>query len=268
MKHITWFSIILSFACINIITQTDDYNSLYFQGGCWMEFPQIENMKMVSTENDFTLQFWVSGGEIDIDEAPVLFSIINSNENNKLTLSRDRGQPNSITLIVNNVVYPINIPSMDWSNSNNFYLISLLFSADKNLKVYINDSKIEGVLDNAGSISIDDSHLIVGALANSDYDILENFWYGYIDEIRIWNTWLADSTIEFQSIHPNKLGESYRYTENDIGISTHLDSLVGLWRFNILEPNALMEDESEYNNDGIIYTLPNYTVELSKKGAQ
>ncbi|SVD73246.1 uncharacterized protein METZ01_LOCUS426100, partial [marine metagenome] len=50
-----------------------------------MEFPQIETMKMVSTENDFTLQFWVSGGAIELDEAPVLFSIINSNKNNKLS---------------------------------------------------------------------------------------------------------------------------------------------------------------------------------------
>ena len=88
---------------------------------------------------------------------------------------------------------------------------------------------------NSGTISIDDAHLMLGAFANSNYNILENFWYGYIDEIRLWNTWLADSTISFHSKHPNKIGESYRYTENDIEIETHLDSLIGLWRFNFLE---------------------------------
>ena len=110
--------------------------------------------------------------------------------------------------------------------------------------------------------------MISGAFANSNYNILENFWYGYIDEIRLWNTWLADSTIAFQSKHPNKLDESYRYTENNIEIETHLDSLIGLWRFNFLEANSLIIDDSKNDNDGIIYTLPNFIIELSQNGVQ
>ena len=93
-----------------------------------MECPEIETMKMGINENDFTLQFWISGGEIDTNEAPALFSIIDSNEDTKLALSRDMGQPNSITLIINNNVCPMSVQSLDWSNSNDFYLISLLFS--------------------------------------------------------------------------------------------------------------------------------------------
>ena len=266
MKRIKWLPIIMLFGCINFITNSDTYNSLYFQGGSWIEYPKIENMRMGEFQNDFTLQFWVSGAEIDTNEAPALFSIIDSNENIKLTLFTDKGQPNSTTLIINNNTYSFTKESMDWSQPNDFYLISFLFSNDKNVKLFINDEKIEGVLDNAGTISIDDAHLMLGAFANSNYNILENFWYGYIDEIRLWNTWLADSTISFHSKHPNKIGESYRYTENDIEIETHLDSLIGLWRFNFLEANSLMSDESEYDNDGIIYTLPNFYVELSKKG--
>jgi hypothetical protein len=33
-------------------------------------------------------------------------------------------------------------------------------------------------------------------------------------------------------------------------------------------PNTTIEDESDFNNDGIIYTLEGYSVELSEKGAQ
>ena len=77
---------IMLFGCINFITNSDIYNSLYFQGGSWIEYPRIENMRMGETQNDFTLQFWVSGAEIDTNEAPALFSIIDSNENIKLTL--------------------------------------------------------------------------------------------------------------------------------------------------------------------------------------
>ena len=107
-------------------------------------------------------------------------------------------------------------------------------------------------------------------MANKERTILENFWYGYIDEVRLWNTLLADSTIKFQSKHPDKIGENYRYTdENGIEIDTYLDSLIGIWRLNFEEANSVIEDDSRYNNDGIIYSISKeYSVELSEKGAQ
>ena len=105
-------------------------------------------------------------------------------------------------------------------------------------------------------------------MANEKRTLLENFWYGYIDEVRLWNTLLADSTIKFQSEHPYKLGENYRYTINEIEINTYLDSLIGIWRFNFEEPHSVIEDDSGYNNDGIIYTLSGYSVELSKNGTR
>ena len=117
-------------------------------------------------------------------------------------------------------------------------------------------------------INLGDGKLIIGAMANEERTILENFWYGYIDEIRLWNTLLADSTIKFQSKHPEKLGENYRYTINGKEINTYLDSLIGIWRLNFDEPNSVIEDDSGYDNDGTIYTLTGYSVELSNKGAQ
>ena len=106
-------------------------------------------------------------------------------------------------------------------------------------------------------------------MANEERTILENFWYGYIDEVRLWNTLLADSTIKFQSKHPDKLGEYYRYTDdNGTEIDTYLDSLIAIWRLNFDEPHSNIEDDSAYDNDGIIYTLTGYSIELSKKGAQ
>ena len=51
---------------------------------------------------------------------------------------------------------------------------------------------------------------MLGAIANLNYGVLENYWYGYVDEIRLWNTHLADSTIQFQSEHPDKFGKHYR----------------------------------------------------------
>ena len=76
MKLVKWLPLILFFSCIDIFIQTTPYNSLYFTGGSWIEFPRIDAMKMASTTNDFTLQFWVSGGEVSTNEAPALFSLV------------------------------------------------------------------------------------------------------------------------------------------------------------------------------------------------
>ena len=246
------------------MTQTTQYNSLYCTGGSWIEIASIDSMKLES--NDFTLQFWVSGGDVDTNEAPALFSLIDPTDKITLALLRDSNQQNRITTVINSKASKSDdIDGLDWSNPENFYLISLLFSNTSGVKMYLNNSII---MDVDSLINLQGEKLIISAMANKERTILENFWYGYIDEIRLWNTLLADSTIKFQSEHPHKLGENYRYTINDDEINTYLDSLIGIWRLNFEEPHSVIEDESGYDNDGIIYTLTGYSVELSNKGAQ
>ena len=246
---------LLLFSCIDLMIQEEKINSLYFTGGSWIEFAKIDSMKLES--NDFTLQFWVSGGEVDTNEAPAIFSIIDSTDEITLAILRDANQDNSITTIINSTVGKEEYSWLDWSDPDNFYLISLLFSDSKGLKIYINDSNI---INSESLIDVGGNKLNVGAIVNKDRTILENFWYGYIDEVRLWNTLLADSTILFHYAHPEKLGDYYRYS--------YYDSLIGLWRFNWDKPLYTIEDESDFNNDGIIYTLKGYSVELSEKGAQ
>ena len=247
------------------MTQKTQYNSLYFKGGTWIEVALTDSMKLSS--NDFTLQFWVSGGKVDTNEAPALFSLIDPTDKITLALLRDSNQQNRITTVINSKASKSDdIDGLDWSNPENFYLISLLFSNTSGVKMYLNNSIF---MDVDSLINLQGEKLIISAMANKERTILENFWYGYIDEIRLWNTLLADSTIKFQSEHPDKLGENYRYTDNNgKKINTYLDSLIGIWRLNFEEPHSIIKDDSGYNNDGIIYTLTGYSVELSKKGAQ
>ena len=263
MRLLKLLPLLLMVSCIDLITQKTVYNSLYFKGGSWIEMARIDSMKLES--NDFTLQFWVSGGEVDTNEAPTLFSIIDSTDKTILALLRDSNKQNSITTVINSKVSKHDISNLDWSGSENFYLISLLFSDISGVRMYV-DSTIIFEVDSL--IKIGGEKLIAGALANENRTILENFWYGYIDEIRLWNTRLADSTIKFQSKHSDKLGEYYRYTVNGEKKFTYLDSLIGIWRLNFEEPLSVIEDDSGYNNDGIIYTKTGYSVELSEKGAQ
>ena len=76
MKIFKWFILILFFSCIDVITQNSFYHSLYFQGGSWMEIAIMDSMKIGTDSNDYTLQFWVSGIEVDTNEAPAFFSLI------------------------------------------------------------------------------------------------------------------------------------------------------------------------------------------------
>lgn len=246
-----------------MLIQTIPYNSLYFKGGSWMEIAIIDSMKLNQNANDFSLQFWVSGGEMTTSDAPALFSLIDAQDSIKLALFRDRGSSNRITWTTNSISNNEVIDDeynnkLDWSDPDMFYLISLLFSDNQGIKGYFNDEIFLNIPDN---IEAGDAKLMIGARINDALTIRDHFWYGYIDEIRLWNTLLADSTIKFQYEHPDKLGDYYR--------QTYEDSLIGLWRFNLSEPIFTIVDESEHGNDGIIYTLDdNYSIELSEKGVQ
>ena len=267
MKLWKYIPIVIFLSCIDLITQKTLYNSLYFQGGSWIEIAPLDSMKMATTANDFTLQFWVSGGEVDTNKAPALFSIVDSTDKTTLALLRDINKPDKITTVINSKVINSDVNGLEWSDPENFYLISILFSDNSNVKIYVDSNAVS--IDVEDKINLAGEILVVGARANEKRTLLKNFWYGYIDEIRLWNTILTDSTIKFQSEHPDKLGDNYRYTDgNGNEISTYLDSLIGIWRLNFEEPLTLIEDDSRYNNDGIIYTKAGYSVELSEKGAQ
>ena len=267
MKILKWFPVLLFCSCIDMITEFTFYNSLYFQGGSWIEIAPLDSMKMATTANDFTLQFWVCGGEVDTNKAPALFSIVDSTDKTTLALLRDINEQDKITTVINSRVIKSDVNGLEWSDPENFYLISILFSDNSNVKIYVGSNAV--TIDVEDTINLAGEILVVGAMANENRTLLENFWYGYIDEIRLWNTILTDSTIKFQSEHPDKLGDNYRYTDgNGNEISTYLDSLIGIWRLNFEEPLTIIEDDSEHDNDGNIYSLSGFSVELSEKGAK
>ena len=267
MRLLKLLPILFLFSCIDLIIQEAQYNSLYFTGGSWIEMARLDSMKMANAANNFTLQFWVSGGEVDANNAPALFSIVDSTDTTTLALLRDINKQDKITTIINERVINSDVNGLEWSDPENFYLISILFSDNSNVKIYVDSNAVP--IDVEDKINLAGGILVVGARANKDRTILKNFWYGYIDEIRLWNTILTDSTIKFQSEHPDKLGDNYRYTdENGNEISTYLDSLIGIWRLNFEEPLTIIEDDSGHDNDGDIYSLSGFSVELSEKGAK
>ena len=260
--------VLLFLSCIDMLTEdTPHYNSMYFEGGCWIETARIDNMRLNPTSNNFTLQFWVAGSDVYANEGPAFFSLLDPQGNVKLALFRDSGSPSKVTVNLNSSTIHEQSNLLDWSDSENFYLISILFSDNQGIRMFVNDQILLDEPNN--SVDVSDTKLMVGTKANENRYPLANFWYGYFDEIRLWNTLLADSTIQFQVEHPDKFGEYYRYTTEDgEKIDTYLDSLIGMWRFNLTEVSTTIEDESGYAHDGTIYTRRGYSIALSEKGIQ
>ena len=173
MRLLKLLPLLLMVSCIDLITQKTVYNSLYFKGGSWIEMARIDSMKLES--NDFTLQFWVSGGEVDTNKAPSLFSLIDPQDSIKLALLRDRGKTNTITIVINSeTLPPKEINGLDWSDPDNFYLISFLFSDTKDIKIYLNDTNLiePDFLPPESRLNVGDAKLMLGALVNEDRTIL------------------------------------------------------------------------------------------------
>ena len=140
MRLLKLLPILFLFSCIDLIIQEEIYNSLYFTGGSWIEFAEIDSMKLES--NNFTIQLWVSGGDVNTNEAPAMFSLIDPNDNITLAILRDVNQKNSITTIINSAIDKQEYNGLDWSDSDKFYLFSFNFSDTKGLNIYINSYTI------------------------------------------------------------------------------------------------------------------------------
>ena len=286
--------------CTDILIDNEQYNSIYLSGGGWVQFKGSEIQNYIN--DDFTLQFWISGDTDTSNNAKALLTILNDNNEIVLGLFRDTSIPDAINIYLDNeLVNTIQNDELDWTTPI-FNLISL--SSNNNIiKLYINQT--EAFTSDFFDLNIDSSDLIFGAKVNSSQTIATNFWTGYFDEIRLWDKALSDSEIAFHINNPEKLisstgcynnsgEEQSDYTNltdcedsGNIWTGIYADEalrhLKGLWRFNYNNPQFEIYDESclELNLDsgisgnqldcesinGTIYTLPGYNVEFSVFGS-
>ena len=290
IKIITILSILLISGCTDILSNKDsNYNSIHLKGGGWLQFDALDVQSYL--ENNFSLQLWISGDSDQSNDSKTIISILNEDNNNEIILGlfRNTSINDGIDIYLNNsFVETIINENLDWTKTI-FNLITitseLANNGNKNIKIFINDT--EAFSQENINIQIGQNDLIIGAKVNTSKTIASNFWTGYIDEIRFWDTVLTNEEISFQFINSNKLIT----TEDDISTEDIIEgsyqdirlcNLIGLWRFNYSNPTSFINDESciELNlssgsnsapecNDcqdinGRIYTLPGSNVEFSK----
>ena len=253
-------------SCIDIIKSSDEafYESVHIQGGGWFKFYENDILELT---NDFTLQIWFSGQEQTDNEAACIASLKGVVSN--IAIYRDPNINNIIMIYENGLlIKEFELENMNLSEKNNFYLLSII-RKENEMTIYMNDSIMKNDNDTPLIIENDESlNSIVGANLQSS-NAPENLWYGYIDEIRLWDEALTDTVIKFHNQYPTKLSDAYFDNDNDT-LNAHLQSLNGLWDFRI-EMSATSTDNVFQDIDNrskylILYTLESMSNELSELG--
>ena len=300
VKYTIIFSVIILNSCTDILTNDETYQSVHLKGGSWIEF-QYEDVQEY-LNNNFTLQLWVSGSTINSNDGKALVSILDDSDNSIiLGLFRNTSSDNSLDMYLNGEsITTISNDALDWTQIS-FNLITITSeslndgSGNTTIKVFINDT--EAFQSEAVNLNIGDNNLIIGGRVNTSQTYAENFWMGLIDEMRLWDYPLTIDEITFHINNPTKLNVSngctdIQYTDltsceeagetwSGIYSDDRLSNLVGLWRFNYNSPQYNISDEScrelnlnsgvSENSDceninGIIYTLPGFSVQFSRLG--
>ena len=149
------------------------------------------------------------------------------------------------------------INDMNLDIDTNFYLLSIVIEGTS-LRIYINNTML--LIEE--NIEIVSPELIVGGYINKPEDEYGNYWYGYIDEIRLWNIALTEEIITFHNEYTDKISTSYE--------DEYLESLLGLWDFQIEVDTEtipyIFQDIYENQIHTIIYTLESEETELSELG--
>jgi len=203
----------------------------------------------LNLDDNFTLELWTTGEQNNFTESPALISIGNQ-ESTQFALYRHPNIKSQIMVDLDNEMSYNTVSSLDTVNSKNFNFIAIIKS-ENTLSIYFNGVNIEYDFQNWDS----SLSLYIGAVP---FINISNFWIGTIDEIRLWDTALTDEQLQFHFENPDKLFESN--DEDEV-------NLTSLWRLEYTEPSNIVEDSKD-NKDGVIYTLPGYSVELSTKSAQ
>jgi len=230
---------LISSSCIDLYTNDENayYESVHIQGGGWFKFYENNLNQELEMENDFTAQVWFSGQEESSDEANCILNILSLNS--RISIFRDPNIDDKILIYDDtSLIADIELDNLNFNQNEIFYLITIKRQSNQ-IDIYLNENLLINDYENDEKVKF-----IVGADLKNGAP--ENLWYGYIDEIRLWNDALADSIIVFHNQYPNKISASY----NDV----HLNSLTGLWDFRLDMYQDSFDNTFQDINQNLIYT--------------
>ena len=246
--------ILLVAACEDPVDQ--GIQSVVLEGGAYVRITNSQDLTQpldsttlaVLNRAVFSLEIWAAGDTLPpgVVELPTLF-MIGNDQVGKLGVYRVPPDSSRIRVFFNSrLVGSFSIPGCDWNDPDRFTQVVVTYDL-ATVRVYGNGSFL-GSLDDTEGINIGDSDALIGADWNTPDDVsdLDQFWYGAIDEVRLWTRVLPANEMEFRYNNPKNLTRFYS--------ADGLDPLLGLWRFNEKPADGVtVPDRSGKGNDAVIF---------------
>ena len=231
----------------------EEIHSIVLAGGAYVS---ITNRQDPQLPTDTTAITALNGGAFSLEiraagdtlpggggRPPALFMVSNDLDEDELGIYRIPSDSSRIMVYFNNRrISVLAIPNCDWDDPDRFTQVVVTYDGTT-VRVYGNGTFL-GSLPDAVGLDIGDSDALIGA----DWDIkndvssLDNFWYGAIDEVRLWTRVLPEDEMKFRYENPKNLTRFYS--------ADGLDQLLGLWRFNIerLDGEELLDFSGNANH--------------------
>ena len=236
--------------------------SVVLSGGAYI---RINNRQVLGNPRDttslaffsddfFSIEIRAAGDSLPAGEAGLatLFMIGDAQDETEIGIFRSALQPDRILVIMGNDwvrdsdgSISLAVPGCNWDNDKVFTHIVLTYDG-ATATVYGN-GELLAVSNMSLDLEVSDSAALIGANwgVTNDISTLSNFWYGRVDEVRLWDIVLPLSEMQFRYQNPDKLTRRY----SDGG----LDPIIGLWRFNEEGASGDVEpDRSGKGNDAVL----------------
>lgn len=243
-------------ALLTCCEEPEVINSIVLGGGAYVQITNrqvvgqpLDSTSLAALNNDvFSLEIRAAGDTLPagITESPTLFMISNAAGDDEIGLYRDPFDSSQIIVYLGHQFMGLyTVLGCDWNDPDVFTQVVLTYDG-ATLKVYGN-GELLGTRTPAVDLDVGLSHALIGADwdAFNDPSTLSNFWYGAIDEVRLWTKVLPVGEMAFRYQNPDKLTKNYS--------PTGLDLLLGLWRFNQRGGDGSeVPDGSGKGNDGVL----------------
>ncbi len=268
LRHIFLAASILA---LMTCTEVEVVNSVVLSGGSYVQITNrhpgapLDTTTLAALNGDiFSLEIRAAGDTLPLgSEAPTLFMIGDGQDGSEIAVYRSTSDSTVVYVYLGDQYmgdYPI--PGCDWNDPDVFTQVVITYDgATATLNIYGNGKQL-----GSETVSIDldvaDSDALIGADwdMSNDPSSLGNFWYGAIDEVRLWTRVLPAGEMDFRYRNPNKLTRNYS--------PTGLDPLLGLWRFDRRGSDGdEVPDGSGKGNDGVLKVVGAGRLDFTDDGA-
>ena len=185
-----------------------------------ISYLEIDTLNTTYLTGAFTWEFWFRVGDLTLD-SPCLLMVPDAGNNNDLAIFIDRATGKTVTVFF--AGHQLTAKTSTSLLDGQFHAIALANDATGRLVLFVDGSR-KLVKVHTWRLNPTGRNILIGGDWDPGQTIPDNGWTGWLDEVRLWDTALADSELAYHGKHIEKLTQHYN---PDL-----LRHLKVLWRFN------------------------------------